>query len=62
MNGYSATIAWQLFQLPYAVVGISVITALLPRMSEPRRAPVFMSERLLVGVRLAAMIVVPATV
>ena len=25
--------AWLLFQLPYAVVGISVITALLPRMS-----------------------------
>ena len=25
--------AWQLFQLPYAIVGISVITALLPRMS-----------------------------
>ena len=34
-NGYSAyTIAWQLFQLPYAIIGISVITALLPRMSE----------------------------
>ena len=25
--------AWQLFQMPYAIVGISVITALLPRMS-----------------------------
>ena len=23
--------AWQLFQMPYAIVGISVITALLPR-------------------------------
>ncbi len=35
LNGYSAySIAWQLFQLPYAIVGISVITALLPRMSE----------------------------
>jgi len=27
------TYAWQLFQMPYAIVGISVITALLPRMS-----------------------------
>jgi putative peptidoglycan lipid II flippase len=25
--------AWQLFQLPYAIVGMSVITAMLPRMS-----------------------------
>jgi putative peptidoglycan lipid II flippase len=25
--------AWQLFQLPYAIVGVSVITAMLPRMS-----------------------------
>ncbi|HEX4399568.1 MAG TPA: lipid II flippase MurJ, partial [Trebonia sp.] len=32
--GYSAySYAWQLFQLPYAIVGISVISALLPRMS-----------------------------
>ncbi len=29
--------AWQLFQLPYAIVGISVITAMLPRMSAARR-------------------------
>ena len=26
---------WQLFQMPYAVVGISVITALLPRLPGP---------------------------
>src|SRR5258708_11695586 len=33
-SGFTAyTYAWQLFQMPYAVVGISVITALLPRMS-----------------------------
>ena len=32
--GYAAySNAWQLFQLPYAIVGISVITAMLPRMS-----------------------------
>jgi Lipid II flippase MurJ len=33
-DGYSAYFnSWQLFQLPYAVVGIAVISALLPRMS-----------------------------
>ncbi len=32
--GYAAfSNAWQLFQLPYAIVGVSVITAMLPRMS-----------------------------
>src|SRR5262249_12282750 len=32
-NYTAYTYGWQLFQMPYAVVGISVITALLPRMS-----------------------------
>jgi putative peptidoglycan lipid II flippase len=32
--GYAAfSNAWQLFQLPYAIIGMSVITAMLPRMS-----------------------------
>src|SRR6202035_5780599 len=62
-NGYSAyTIAWQLFQLPYAIVGISVITALLPRMSEHASARRYSLVRddFSIGVRLASVIVVPA--
>ena len=32
--GFAAyTYAYQLFQMPYAIIGISVITALLPRMA-----------------------------
>jgi putative peptidoglycan lipid II flippase len=62
-DGFSTySYAWQLFQLPYAIVGISVITALLPRMSahaaERRYGDVrrdFSS-----GVRLSSVIVVPA--
>ena len=64
-NGYSAyTIAWQLFQLPYAIVGISVITALLPRMSEhaSTRRYSLVRDDFSVGVRLASVIVVPAAV
>jgi putative peptidoglycan lipid II flippase len=54
--------AWQLFQLPYAIVGISVITAMLPRMSEHAAAG---SYRLLTrdfsaAARLSSVIVVPA--
>ncbi len=55
---------WQLFQMPYAIVGISVITALLPRMSAHAAG----SRRDLVrgdftaGLRLAAVIVVPSSV
>jgi len=56
------TYAWQLFQLPYAVVGISVITALLPRMSahaaEHRYSLV--TDDFSTGVRLSSIIVVPA--
>ena len=62
-NGYSAySIAWQLFQLPYAIVGISVITALLPRMSEHASARRYSLVRddFSIGVRLASVLVVPA--
>jgi putative peptidoglycan lipid II flippase len=65
VNGYSAySIAWQLFQLPYAIVGISVITALLPRMSEhaSTRRYSLVRDDFSIGVRLAAVIVVPAAV
>jgi putative peptidoglycan lipid II flippase len=63
--GYSAySYAWSLFQLPYAVVGISVISALLPRMSghatDRRYSKV--REDFSIGVRLASVIVVPAAV
>ena len=64
-NGYSAySIAWQLFQLPYAIVGISVITALLPRMSEHASARRYSLVRddFSIGVRLASVIVVPAAI
>src|SRR6516225_9016661 len=65
LNGYSAySIAWQLFQLPYAIVGISVITALLPRMSEHASARRYSLVRddFSIGVRLASVLVVPASV
>jgi putative peptidoglycan lipid II flippase len=64
-GGYSAySIAWQFFQLPYAIVGISVITALLPRMSEHASARRYSLVRddFSIGVRLASVIVVPASV
>ena len=55
--------AWLLFQLPYAVVGISVITALLPRMSshaaEGRVGLV--RDDFSTGIRLSAAIVVPSS-
>jgi putative peptidoglycan lipid II flippase len=64
-NGYSAyTYAWMLFQLPYAIIGISVITALLPRMSEHadvRRYSLVRSD-FSTGVRLSSVIVVPAAI
>jgi putative peptidoglycan lipid II flippase len=65
LNGYSAySIAWQLFQLPYAIIGISVITALLPRMSEHATARKYSLVRddFSIGVRLASVLVVPASV
>ena len=59
-NGYSAySIGWQFFQLPYAIVGISVITALLPRMSEHASARRYSLVRddFSIGVRLASVLV-----
>jgi putative peptidoglycan lipid II flippase len=54
---------WLLFQLPYAVVGISVITALLPRMSAhaAERRYRLVRQDFSTGVRLAAAIVVPCS-
>jgi putative peptidoglycan lipid II flippase len=64
-TGYTTyATAWSLFQLPYAVVGISVISALLPRMSghasDRRYSKV--REDFSTGVRLASVVVVPAAV
>ena len=56
--------AYQLFQLPYAIVGISVISALLPRMSghaNDRRYSLVRDD-FSKGVRIASVIVVPAAV
>jgi putative peptidoglycan lipid II flippase len=63
--GYSVYAnAYQLFQLPYAIVGISVISALLPRMSghANERRYSLVREDFSKGVRLASVIVVPAAV
>jgi putative peptidoglycan lipid II flippase len=56
--------AWQLFQLPYAIVGISVISALLPRMSghANERRYSLVRDDFSKGVRLASVIVVPAAI
>jgi murein biosynthesis integral membrane protein MurJ len=56
--------AWQLFQMPYAIVGISVITALLPRMSAHAADRKFglVREDFSTGVRLSSVIVAPAAV
>ncbi len=62
-DGFSSySYAWQLFQMPYAIIGISVITALLPRMSahaSERRYGLVKSD-FSSGVRLSSVIVVPA--
>jgi putative peptidoglycan lipid II flippase len=61
--GYAAyNYGWSLFQLPYAVVGISVISALLPRMSSHAtdRRYSLVREDFSTGVRYASVIVVPA--
>ena len=54
--------AWQLFQLPYAIVGISVITAMLPRMSAhaASRRYRLVADDFSSATRLASVIVVPA--
>jgi putative peptidoglycan lipid II flippase len=56
--------AYQLFQLPYAIVGISVISALLPRMSghATDRRYSLVRDDFSKGMRLASVIVVPAAV
>ncbi|MGH3275734.1 MAG: murein biosynthesis integral membrane protein MurJ, partial [Streptosporangiaceae bacterium] len=61
--GYAAySNAWQLFQLPYAIVGISVITAMLPRMSAHAASRSFglVRDDFSGAARLASVIVVPA--
>ncbi|WP_262401985.1 murein biosynthesis integral membrane protein MurJ [Actinomadura sp. CNU-125] len=54
--------AYQLFQLPYAIVGVSVITALLPRMSrfaaEGKTAD--LRAAFSGGLRLSSVIIMPA--
>ncbi|HEY8479360.1 MAG TPA: murein biosynthesis integral membrane protein MurJ [Spirillospora sp.] len=54
--------AYQLFQLPYAIVGVSVITALLPRMSrfaaEGKTAD--LRAAFSTGLRLSSVIIMPA--
>jgi putative peptidoglycan lipid II flippase len=63
--GYAAySNAWQLFQLPYAIVGISVITAMLPRMSSHAAARDYrlVSADFSTAARLASVIVVPCAV
>src|SRR5580692_5027282 len=63
-SGYNAyTYSWLLFQLPYAVVGISVITALLPRMSTHASERRFglVRQDFSAGIRLASTIVVPCS-
>jgi len=63
--GFSAySYAYQLFQLPYAIVGISVISALLPRMSghATDRRYSLVRDDFSKGVRIASVLVVPAAV
>jgi O-antigen/teichoic acid export membrane protein len=54
--------AYMLFQLPYAIVGISVITAMLPRMSAHASEGKYrlVSSDFSTATRLASVIVVPA--
>jgi putative peptidoglycan lipid II flippase len=62
-DGFSSySYAWQLFQMPYAIVGISIITALLPRMSAhaAERRYALVKDDFSSGVRLSSVIVVPA--
>ncbi|WP_019633662.1 murein biosynthesis integral membrane protein MurJ [Actinomadura atramentaria] len=54
--------AYQLFQLPYAIIGVSVITALLPRMSEHAASGRLADVRddFSSGLRLCAVVIFPA--
>lgn len=64
-TGYSPyTYAFLLLQLPHAVVAVSVITALLPRMSAHAsdRRPDLVRADLSQGLRLTAVALVPASV
>jgi putative peptidoglycan lipid II flippase len=63
--GYAAfSNAWMLFQLPYAIVGTSVITAVLPRMSAHAAdgSHRLVSHDYSAATRLSSVIVVPASV
>jgi putative peptidoglycan lipid II flippase len=63
-GGYSIYVwAFMVFQLPHAVVAVSVITALLPRMSRHAVAARLdlVTAELSRGLRLAAVVLVPAT-
>ncbi|MDA0633726.1 murein biosynthesis integral membrane protein MurJ [Nonomuraea sp. MCN248] len=57
------TLAFQLFQLPYGVVGVSVITAMLPRMSRAVAEGRFAEVRTEFGsgVRLIGAVMVPVS-
>jgi putative peptidoglycan lipid II flippase len=56
--------AYQMLQLPYAIVAVSVITALLPRMSEhaAERRGDLVRDDFSNGLRLSSVIIVPAAV
>jgi len=62
-NYTAYTYGWLLFQMPYAVVGISVITALLPRMSAHATEGDLdrVRDDFSLGVRLSSTIVVPCS-
>ena len=64
-RGYSAYVyAFLLWQLPHAVVAVSVITALLPRMSRAAAddRPADLAAALSQGLRLVVCVLVPAAV
>jgi putative peptidoglycan lipid II flippase len=56
--------AYQLFQLPYAIIGVSVITALLPRMSRhaAEGRSHLVRDDFSSGIRLSSTLIVPAAV
>ncbi|MBO3750280.1 murein biosynthesis integral membrane protein MurJ [Streptosporangiaceae bacterium NEAU-GS5] len=62
--GYTPyTLAFQLFQLPYGIIAVSVITAMLPRMSRSVTAGdlAAVREEFASGVRLVSVALVPAS-
>jgi putative peptidoglycan lipid II flippase len=64
-GGYTAyTYAFTFFQLPHGVFAVSIITALLPRMSEYAVARAWPAFRAAVsqGIRLTALVLLPATI